>query len=287
MEVNVHCGHWGNFMRRASAILVNVYHGHWGDFMRWASAIFLIPVVCSPWLRAAQFSGSVRAADQLVPGATVTARQGETKVTAFTDENGRYSMDLAPGIWDIQVDMFEFTPAKGQVEVGAAALTRNWVLNMPKVVARGGPAAATSAAPIMPLPGATGGPRARRRQGRAGRLRGTRRAKGSGRCRRTGRAGCRHGARRRRRGRYFHGYGRTRLFGYFRPSRSSQRSWNPAATGLSDRRRPPNRTRPAGSRGRGLIRGEPAADPRRRFGRRRGVPGQRQRERRAGTIERR
>jgi hypothetical protein len=141
---------------------MNVYHGHWGDFMRWASAIFLIPVVCAPWLRAAQFSGSVRAADQLVPGATVTARQGETKVTAFTDENGRYSMDLAPGMWDIQVEMFEFTAATGQVQVGAAALTRNWVLNMPKVAARGGPAAGASAAPLMPIPGATAG------RGRAG-----------------------------------------------------------------------------------------------------------------------
>ena len=85
--------------------------------MRWASAILLIPAVCSPWLRAAQFSGSVRAADQLVPGATVTARQGETKVTAFTDDNGRYTLDLAPGAWDIQVEMFEFTPAGGQVRI--------------------------------------------------------------------------------------------------------------------------------------------------------------------------
>jgi len=161
LEVNVHYGRSSNFRRWASATVLSVYHGPWGNFMRWASAIFLISAVCSPWLRAAQFSGSVRAADQPVPGATVTARQGETKVTAFTDENGRYSMELAPGVWEIQVDMFEFTPDNGQVEIGATSLTRNWVLNMPKLAARAG-SAATAAAQVAPATGAAGG------RGRAG-----------------------------------------------------------------------------------------------------------------------
>ena len=39
---------------------------------------------------AAQQSGSVRAADQFIPGATVTARNGGAKVVAYTDETGHY-----------------------------------------------------------------------------------------------------------------------------------------------------------------------------------------------------
>src|SRR3984957_14447196 len=42
-------------------------------------------------LEAAQYSGSVRAADQPVPGAMVTAKQGDTKVIAYTDETSYYS----------------------------------------------------------------------------------------------------------------------------------------------------------------------------------------------------
>src|SRR3954454_25077697 len=100
--------------------------------MRWTLP-FLSLAICGSWLDAAQISGVVRAADQLVPGATVTARQGGAKVTAFTDENGRYSLDLTPGVWDVEVEMFEFAPTKGQVTVGDSAASREWVLNMPKL----------------------------------------------------------------------------------------------------------------------------------------------------------
>ncbi|HXB69420.1 MAG TPA: TonB-dependent receptor [Candidatus Acidoferrales bacterium] len=132
--------------------------------------------VCPAMLTAAEFSGVVRAADQLVPGATVTARHGETKVTAFTDENGRYTMNLAAGVWDIEIGMFEFTPATGQVtiagvdgDVGANAnVARDWVLNMPKLGERGGPQAAappvsqTAAGPAVPGGNRAGGGRGNR-----------------------------------------------------------------------------------------------------------------------------
>ena len=36
-------------------------------------------------LHATQYTGTVRAADQFVPGATVTATQGDRKLSAFTD----------------------------------------------------------------------------------------------------------------------------------------------------------------------------------------------------------
>ena len=78
-----------------------------------------------------QQSGSVRAADQFIPGATVTARQGDTKVVAYTDENGRYSMNLAPGVWEIQVQILGFTTVQSQVTVGAEPIFKEWTLKCP------------------------------------------------------------------------------------------------------------------------------------------------------------
>ena len=110
--------------------------------------------VCTPLLTAAEFSGSIRAADQFVPGATVTASSGETKVAVSTDENGRYTMDLTPGVWDVQVEMFEFTPEKAQFTIGASSVTKDWVLTMPKI---GDRVPASGAAPV-PVQSATNRP---------------------------------------------------------------------------------------------------------------------------------
>jgi trimeric autotransporter adhesin len=128
------------------------------DSVRWTSPLLLILAVgCALPLGAVEYSGQVRAADQIVPGATVTALQGGAKVTAFTDENGRFTLDLTPGVWEIEVSMFEFTTAKGQVTMSDGPLSKDWVLNMPKLSERGGPAvAAGSSAAAVPLPAAPG-----------------------------------------------------------------------------------------------------------------------------------
>ena len=95
-------------------------------------------------LAAAEHRGSVRAADQFIPGATVTASQGGgAKVVAFTDENGRYTLNLAPGLWDIQVDMFGFTSAQGQIAVTGEPTFKDWTLEMPRVDERDKAAAPT------------------------------------------------------------------------------------------------------------------------------------------------
>ncbi len=83
-------------------------------------------------LSATQFTGSVRAADQFIPGATVTARQGGAKVAAFTDENGRYSLDLTPGVWEIEVSSFGFLPRRSQVTITLEPGGREWTLEMPR-----------------------------------------------------------------------------------------------------------------------------------------------------------
>ncbi len=113
--------------------------------------LILFLMCCPCLMRAAQFSGVVRAADQLVPGATVTARNGGAKVLTFTDESGHYALDLTPGTWEIEISMFEFAPATGKVTVSDTSVMRDWVLNMPKLAERGvvpAPAAATESTTV-------------------------------------------------------------------------------------------------------------------------------------------
>jgi hypothetical protein len=83
-------------------------------------------------LSATQFTGSVRAADQFIPGATVTARQGGAKVVAFTDENGRYSLDLTPGVWELEISSFGFLPRRAEVTITLEPSSREWTLEMPR-----------------------------------------------------------------------------------------------------------------------------------------------------------
>jgi len=144
-------------------------------------------------LSASQFTGSVRAADQFIPGATVTARQGGAKVVAFTDESGRYSLDLTPGVWEIEVASFGFLPRRAEVTITLESSAREWTLEMPRLGEPGSasnplkpgeeppkpaPAAAPAPKPATPAtvaapPAASGASRgqggyARRGQGRSG-----------------------------------------------------------------------------------------------------------------------
>jgi trimeric autotransporter adhesin len=108
--------------------------------------LFLTFLLLSPCLLSAtEHSGSVRAADQFIPGATVTARNGGAKIVAYTDENGRYTLDLTPGDWEIQVDMFGFVPATGKIVVGGQPTFKEWTLDVPRY-GEGLPAVAPGAA---------------------------------------------------------------------------------------------------------------------------------------------
>src|SRR5262245_58895711 len=98
-------------------------------------------------LPAVQHTGSVRAADQFIPGATVTARNGGAKVVAYTDESGRYSLDLTPGVWEIDIEMFGFVPFHSKVEIGYQPEQRAWTL---EVVRLGAPPPAGT--PIREIP---------------------------------------------------------------------------------------------------------------------------------------
>ena len=70
-------------------------------------------------LVASEQHGQVTFSGLPVPGATVTATQGDKKITAVTDPQGAYSFpDLADGVWTMQVEMLGFSTLKGDVTIG-------------------------------------------------------------------------------------------------------------------------------------------------------------------------
>src|ERR1017187_9261954 len=90
-------------------------------------------VVClAPALvQASEHHGIVRFAGLPVPGATVTATQGEKKVAAVTDPQGIYTFaDLADGGWNLQVEMLCFTTLKMEVAVAPNAPSPEWELKL-------------------------------------------------------------------------------------------------------------------------------------------------------------
>src|SRR5580698_11212981 len=94
-----------------------------------AVALFFI---CA--LTAAEHKGQVQFGGLPVPGATVTATQGDRTLTAITDKDGNYSFaDLPDGVWNFQIEMLGFAPIKQEVTIGAGALAAvapQWDLKM-------------------------------------------------------------------------------------------------------------------------------------------------------------
>jgi len=69
---------------------------------------------------ASDYFGQVTFNGLPVPGATVTAKQGERAVSVATDEEGIYHLtDLANGLWTLTIEMFGFTPVEREIAVPA------------------------------------------------------------------------------------------------------------------------------------------------------------------------
>jgi hypothetical protein len=131
----------------------------------------LFPLLLTP-MWAVQQSGSVRSGGLAIPGATVTATQGEQKVVTTTDDAGQYTFNnLAAGAWTLQVEIFGFTPARREVTVDDKPSNIDWTLDLksisaPAPVSNGAPvsnAAPGSAAPVStaettPAPASTAKP---------------------------------------------------------------------------------------------------------------------------------
>src|ERR1035441_459673 len=71
--------------------------------------LLLVACVVVMGLMASEHHGSVKSGGLPVPGASVTATQGDKKVLTTTDENGSYSFpDLAHRAWTISIAMLGF-----------------------------------------------------------------------------------------------------------------------------------------------------------------------------------
>src|SRR4051794_9908955 len=82
-------------------------------------------------LTATENKGQVKFGGLPVPGATVTATQGDRSLTAITDAQGNYVFpDLPDGVWNFQVDMLCFAPIKQQVTIAGGAGTPEWELKL-------------------------------------------------------------------------------------------------------------------------------------------------------------
>jgi hypothetical protein len=102
-------------------------------------------------LAAAEHRGVVTFGGLPLPGATVTASQGDKKVATVTDAHGLYSFaDLADGVWSMQVEMLCFTPLKRDIAVAPDAPPAEWEMKMlpfDEIKAAAPPPAQASAGP--------------------------------------------------------------------------------------------------------------------------------------------
>lgn len=91
----------------------------------WASILALL---AAGGLTAAEHRGVVKFGTLPVPGASVTAKQGDKTVTVLTNAEGTYTfLDVADGPLSVKVEMRGFTPVEREVP---AAPTAEWTLSM-------------------------------------------------------------------------------------------------------------------------------------------------------------
>jgi hypothetical protein len=108
---------------------------------------------------AAEYRGSVKAGGQPVPGATITATQGDKKAVTTTDERGVFRFaDLSDGVWKLEVQMTGFETAQHEVGMAPGAPSPEWELKFLSESALG-------AAPARSDRPQTAGPAAAQRSG--------------------------------------------------------------------------------------------------------------------------
>jgi hypothetical protein len=107
-------------------------------------------------LMASEHHGNVKSGGIPVPGASVTATQGDKKVLTTTDENGFYAFpELADGVWTISVDILGFEKVSREIGVAADAPSPLWDLKMQSLEAMTAPPPPPPAPAAPALPAAT------------------------------------------------------------------------------------------------------------------------------------
>ena len=84
-----------------------------------------------PVSAAAEYVGQVSFAGIAVPGAQVTATQGETQLTTTTDAQGVFRIaNIADGGWTFRVEMRGFSTLSRDVTIGPDAQPMMWELSL-------------------------------------------------------------------------------------------------------------------------------------------------------------
>src|ERR1035438_4624775 len=97
--------------------------------MRTLLKFLALVVLCLCSLTAAEHKGQVKFGGLPVPGATVTAKQGDRSLVAISDKDGNYSFaDLPDGVWNFEVEMLGFGVIKQEVTTDARAGSTPWAL---------------------------------------------------------------------------------------------------------------------------------------------------------------
>lgn len=98
----------------------------------------MIVLLATGMLAAGEHRGVVRLGTLPVPGATVTARQGDKTVAALTDAQGAYVFPgLSDGAWTITVEMRGFAPAQRDVQAPGATEWNLAILPLAKITETG------------------------------------------------------------------------------------------------------------------------------------------------------
>ncbi len=135
-------------------------------------------LLLSGWLLAAsERRGTVQFGGLPVPGATVTAVQGDKKLTTITDQQGVYTFaDLPDGAWTIDVEMLCFAPSKQELTLGADGAipaVELKLLPLEEIKAAAGPQSAPAvsiAASNAPSPAAAAAPQPSAKPGKKGKV---------------------------------------------------------------------------------------------------------------------
>jgi hypothetical protein len=102
-------------------------------FRRHAAAcliVFALVLGDRQGLAASEHYGQVTFGGLPVPGATVTAWQGDKQFVTSTDQQGVYKMaDLADGPWTIKVEMLGFAPLSQEVTIATGSPHRRGTSN--------------------------------------------------------------------------------------------------------------------------------------------------------------
>lgn len=95
------------------------------------SVLCLALLCCTAMAAASEYRGVVTFGGLPLPGATITATQGTTKLTAVSDQDGAYKFDdLKDGQWTIEIEMQCFATIHTDVTIAPNMLAAAWELKL-------------------------------------------------------------------------------------------------------------------------------------------------------------